>query len=192
MKLIVGLGNPGAKYRQTRHNVGFEVLAELARRHGGGKPKVKFDAELVDVQYAGEKLLLVAPMTYMNESGRAARQVSQFYDVPAEDLLVICDDMNLETGRLRLRASGSAGGQKGLADIIRHLGTEDVPRLRIGIGQPPGQMSGSDYVLGKFTKPQREEIDPAILNAADGVERWVNDGIQLAMNTVNASSGDDD
>lgn len=187
MKVIVGLGNPGRQYQGTRHNVGFEVLAALADRHGGGKPKAKFDAELVDIQVGDEKLLLVAPMTFMNESGRAARQVVTFYDVPAEDVLVLCDDMDLDTGRLRLRATGSAGGQKGLADIIRHLGTQKVPRLRIGIGRPPGRMKGSDYVLGRFSKSEREAIDPAILDAADGVERWATEGILLAMNTVNAS-----
>ena len=191
MKVIVGLGNPGREYQQTRHNVGFDVLAALAERHGGGKPKQKFDAELVDIMHGDEKLLLVAPMTFMNLSGRAARQVATFYDTPHEDILVICDDMNLDTGRLRLRASGSAGGQKGLADIIRHLGTEAVPRLRIGIGRPPGRMQGSDYVLGKFTKSEREIMEPAILDAADAVERWASEGIQLAMNTVNASSDDD-
>lgn len=186
MKIVAGLGNPGSRYRQTRHNVGFEVVARLSDRHGGGKPKRKFDAELVDVVIGTEKVLLVAPMTYMNESGRAVRQVVAFYDEPLEGLLVVCDDMNLETGRLRLRASGSAGGQKGLANIIAQLGTEEFPRLRIGIGRPPGRMQPTDYVLGRFTANERGEIDAAIARAADGVELWVREGITSAMNEINA------
>jgi len=187
MKVVVGLGNPGARYRSTRHNVGFAVVRELAVRHGGGNPKCKFDAELVDVHLGSEKLLLVAPLTYMNESGRAVRQVVSFYDLPPDNLLVVCDDINLDTGKLRLRRSGSAGGQKGLDHILRQLGTQDVPRLRVGIGQPPGRMDASDYVLGKFTPAQQEIIESAIQSAADGVEIWMRDGIDAAMNRVNAS-----
>lgn len=188
MKIVVGLGNPGTQYQKTRHNVGFLVVAELAKRHGGAAPRGKFDAEMVDVFIGGEKVLLVAPMTYMNDSGRAVSQFVSFHDLPPEDLLVVCDDMNLETGRLRLRGSGSAGGQKGLADIIRRLGTEEFPRLRIGIGRPPGRMSATDYVLGKFSKDEAEIVDDAVLRAADGIESWLASGLQTAMNTVNAAS----
>jgi PTH1 family peptidyl-tRNA hydrolase len=141
---------------------------------------------MVDVFVGAEKVLLVAPMTYMNDSGRAVSQFVSFHDLPPEDLLVVCDDMDLETGRLRLRGSGSAGGQKGLADIIRRLGTEDIPRLRIGIGRPPGRMSATDYVLGRFSKDEAEIIEQAILRAADGVESWLTAGLQTAMNAVNA------
>lgn len=193
MKVVVGLGNPGLKYRGTRHNVGFEVLAELARRTGAPKPKVKFEAELVETTLSGEKVLLVAPHTYMNLSGRSVRQAVDFYQLPLDDLLVVCDDLNLDVGRLRLRPGGSAGGQKGVADIIRHLGTEQFPRLRIGIGRPPGQMDAADYVLGRFSKQEREQVDHAVIAAADGVEQWVRAGISAAMNQVNAApaaSGD--
>ena len=110
MKIVVGLGNPGAKYRGTRHNIGFEVVAELAHRHGGGPPTQKHEAELVEIFLAGEKVLLVAPQTYMNLSGRSVWPLVDFYKLPLTDLLVICDDLNLDVGRLRLRASGSAGG----------------------------------------------------------------------------------
>ena len=186
MKVVVGLGNPGPRYESTRHNVGFRVLAELARRWGADRSKLKFDAELADAQFAGEKVLLVAPQTYMNLSGRAVQPLLAFYSLGPADLLVVCDDMNLETGRLRLRSSGSAGGQKGLADIIQRLGTEQFSRLRIGIGRPPGQMDATDYVLGKIRADEREPIEHAIVTAGDAVEVWIEEGIATAMNRFNA------
>jgi peptidyl-tRNA hydrolase, PTH1 family len=186
MKVIVGLGNPGAKYRDTRHNVGFRVVSELAQRFQGGKPKTRFDAEIVDVTIGGDKVLLVAPQTYMNASGRSVGRLADFYDLPHDDIFVVCDDLNLDSARLRLRPSGSAGGQKGLLDIIRHLGTQAFPRLRIGIGRPPGRMTAADYVLRRFNKQEKEDIEHAVLLAADGAERWVSDGLEMAMNWVNA------
>ena len=199
MKLVVGLGNPGLKYRGTRHNVGFDVLAELARRQGEAKPALKFDAEIVELFPAasgrngggggGEKVLLMAPQAYMNASGRAVRAVVDFYQSALADLLVVCDDINLDCGRLRLRPGGSDGGQKGLRDIINRLGTEEFARLRIGIGRPPGRMDSAAYVLSRFRSEERETIDDAILRAADGVELWLRDGLDAAMNRVNAPSG---
>ena len=185
MKAVVGLGNPGQRYRNTRHNVGFEVLAELAKRHDAGKPSLKFDAEMCEVFIGSQKTLLVSPLTYMNASGKTVRQLVDFYDLPLADLLVICDDMNLDTGRLRLRGSGSAGGQNGLNDIIRKTGDQSIPRLRIGIGRPPGRMSSSDYVLGRFRDDEQDDIQHAVVKAADGVELWVDAGLELAMNRVN-------
>jgi PTH1 family peptidyl-tRNA hydrolase len=190
MKVVVGLGNPGQEYQKTRHNVGFRVVAELASRHGGGRPQSNFEAEVVDVVIAGQKTLLFAPMTYMNLSGRSVRQLIDFYKVPLDDLLVVCDDMNLELARLRLRRSGSAGGQKGLGDIITRLGTEDFARLRIGIDRPPGRMDSVDYVLGRFRKDEVEPIEHAVLAAADAVELWIREGIATAMNRVNAPPGE--
>ncbi len=187
MKIIVGLGNPGAKYRGTRHNVGFEVLAELARRHTASSPTLKYEAELVEVFLGTEKVLLVAPQTYMNLSGKSVWPLVDFYKLPLEDLLIVCDDLNLDVGRLRLRAEGSAGGQNGLKDIIKHLGSQDFPRLRIGIGRPPGRMNSADYVLARFLSEEREEIDVTIQEAADGVESWVKDGVEKAMNHVNTA-----
>ena len=192
MKLVVGLGNPGQKYRGTRHNVGFDVLAELARRQGEARPALKFDAEIVELfpgggaGGGGGKVLLVAPQTYMNESGRAVRAVVDFYQSALADLLVVCDDINLDCGRLRLRPGGSDGGQKGLRDIINRLGTEEFARLRIGIGRPPGRMDSAAYVLSRFRSEERETIDDAIVRAADGVELWLRDGLDAAMNRVNA------
>lgn len=190
MKVVIGLGNPGGKYQKTRHNVGFMVLAELASRSGGGKPKSRFESEIVETFIGSEKTWLVAPQTFMNASGRAARQVADFFNLAPDDLMVVCDDLNLDTGRLRMRPAGSAGGQKGLLDIIRHVGTEAIPRLRIGIGRPPGQMSAADYVLRRFNRDETEAIEHAVVLAADGVERWVAEGLDAAMNFVNAPRSD--
>jgi len=186
MNVVVGLGNPGPKYRQTRHNVGFEVLAELAQRHDATRPKLKFEAEVVESSVAGRKLLLVAPQTYMNVSGRTVRKLIDFYRLPLEHLLVVCDDMNLDVARLRMRSSGSAGGQKGLQDIINRLGgEEEFARLRIGIGRPPESMDASNYVLGRFRSAEREKIDAAIQRAADAVVCWVESGVEAVMNQFN-------
>lgn len=187
MKLVVGLGNPGRKYAGTRHNVGFEVLAEIAARCGTSGPQLKFDSELMDVQLAGERVLLAAPQTFMNLSGRAVRQIVTFYKLPLDEVLVVCDDLNLPCGKLRLRRSGSAGGQKGLQNIIDQLGSQEIARLRIGIDRPANdRVDPADYVLSRFFSEQREIIDAAIPAAADAVELWVGQGIDAAMNRVNA------
>jgi PTH1 family peptidyl-tRNA hydrolase len=193
MKVVVGLGNPGPQYAKTRHNVGFMVIGELARRHSAGSPRVAFEAETAEIHLGGEKVLLLSPLTYMNLSGRSVRAAIDFYKLELSDVLVVCDDFNLDCGRLRMRRSGSSGGQKGLADIIRKLGSEEFARLRIGIGRPPGQMDATNYVLGKFRPTELESIDVAVVLAADGVESWIRDGISTAMNRVNASpaAGDD-
>jgi PTH1 family peptidyl-tRNA hydrolase len=185
MKVVVGLGNPGPKYQGTRHNIGVQVLAELSRRHAASQPKIKFDAEIAETTFAGEKLLLVAPQTFMNASGRAVRRIVDFFDQSFENLLIVCDDLNLPTSRLRIRPSGSAGGQKGLLDIINRLGSEAFPRLRIGIGQPPARLDASAYVLARFRADEIEGIEHAVMLAADGVEIWVRDGVEAAMNRVN-------
>jgi PTH1 family peptidyl-tRNA hydrolase len=193
MKIVVGLGNPGPKYEGTRHNVGFRVIDELSQRLGAGKPRQRFEAAVSEGTLAAEKILLAAPQTYMNESGRSVRQLVDFFGLQLSDLLIVCDDFNLELARLRLRAAGSAGGQKGLADIIRKLATEEFPRLRIGIGRPPEHMDGSDFVLSKFKRGEQQSVDDAVTRAAEGVELWVRLGIGPAMNRMNAaSSGDDD
>jgi PTH1 family peptidyl-tRNA hydrolase len=187
MKLIVGLGNPGRKYVGTRHNIGFDVLAELARRRNAPAPRTSNDAELAEVAISGERVLLAAPQTFMNLSGRAVRRILDFYKLPLSELLVICDDLNLPTGRLRLRRSGSAGGQKGLQNIIEHVTTEDFARLRIGIDRPPERMDSAAYVLQKFSSTEKELIRPAIAEAADAAELWITVGIEAAMNRINAA-----
>ena len=186
MKAVVGLGNPGPEYAGTRHNVGLGVLAELARRQGATQPKLKFEAEVLEVMLGSEKLLLVAPQTYMNNSGRSVRKLIDFYRLPLDDLLVVCDDLNLDTGRLRIRQAGSAGGQKGLGDMIARLGTQEFSRLRIGVGRPPGRMNAADYVLRRFRAEERELIEPALSFAADAVEIWCKEGVETAMNRFNA------
>ena len=170
MKLIVGLGNPGRRYEGTRHNIGFCVLAELARRSGAGRAANRFLGEVVEAESGGEKLLLVGPLTYMNESGSSVLAARDFYKLPNEELLVVCDDLSLPLGKLRFRARGSSGGQKGLADIVRRLGTEEFARLRIGIGSPPDGWDPADYVLARFAAAERPVIDEAVATAAEAVE----------------------
>ena len=185
MKLVVGLGNPDRKYQGTRHNVGFVVLAELARRHGSGRPKTKFHGEVFDAQIAGQKALLLSPLTYMNRSGISVQEAFGFYKLPPEDLLVICDDLSLPLAKLRFRAKGSSGGQKGLADIIRRLGTEEFSRLRIGIDATPEGWDAADYVLSQFTRKEIPHVENAVSEAADAVACWAQCGIQDCMNRYN-------
>ncbi len=185
MKLVVGLGNPGPKYQATRHNVGFVVLAELAKRWGNGKPKQQFEAETVQVSIDQVSALLVSPLTFMNRSGTSVVRAMEFYKLPHEELLVICDDFNLPLGKLRFRSSGSAGGQNGLKDIIRRLGTQDFSRLRIGVGQPPPRWDPADFVLSKFGKSELPEIEEAMVTAAAAVADWVRHGTEYCMNQYN-------
>lgn len=185
MKLVVGLGNPGNQYSGTRHNVGFDVIGELSRRFNGGTPQTKYKAELVDIRIGSEKVLLIAPMTFMNCSGESVIQFVNFYSPDLEDLVVVCDDMNLPGGRIRWRAKGSAGGQKGLSDIINRLGSNQFPRLRIGIGRPPGRMDTTSWVLGRFREEERPDQELAMVRAADSVEKWVLEGLNPVMNEFN-------
>lgn len=186
MKLIVGLGNVGSRYEGTRHNVGFETLAELARRHATGKPRTAFQGEALDEEIKGSRCLLLWPHTLMNRSGRSVGEARDFYKLANSDVLVVSDDFHLPLGRLRIRAKGSSGGQKGLEDVIRRIG-DDFPRLRIGVGEPPAGWDVSDYVLGKFKKEDRTEIEIGIRRAADAVECWVAEGVATAMNRYNTS-----
>jgi len=185
MKLIVGLGNPGPRYHLTRHNVGFDVITAFADRFLFEPARVRFDGLLTDHLVGSDKVVLLAPQTFMNASGRSVRQCVDFFRVDPADVMVVLDDLNLDVAKLRLRPDGSAGGQKGLADIIRHLGTDQFPRLRIGIGRPPGRMDASDYVLHKFSPDERSLVDVAVQEAVAGLERWIRDGLSAAMNLVN-------
>jgi len=185
MKLIVGLGNPGRKYDGTRHNIGFEVIAELARRHGVTGFRKAFQAEAADCQIGGERMLLMQPQTFMNRSGLSVVEARDFYKITNADLLVLCDDLNLPFGKLRMRAAGSAGGQKGLLDVIRCCGDDKIPRLRIGIGQQPDRMDAADFVLAKFTAAEKTEMGLAVVTAADAAELWVASGVAACMNRYN-------
>jgi len=185
VKLVIGLGNPGLKYEGTRHNVGFDVVRELSRRYQAGQPQTKYQADFQDIIVRSEKVLLITPLTYMNRSGESVWQFVKFYQPDPTDIVVICDDMNLPTGRLRWRPSGSSGGQNGLNDIIQRLGHSDFPRLRVGIGRPPGKMETTSWVLGKFRGDETEDIEHAVLRAADSVEHWVSEGMELTMTEYN-------
>jgi PTH1 family peptidyl-tRNA hydrolase len=186
MKLIVGLGNPGKQYQGTRHNAGFEVLALLAKEHQAPPPRARFQGETSEVAIRGQKALLLTPLTYMNLSGSSVLAARDFYKIENQDLLVICDDFNLPLAKLRFRASGSSGGQKGLEDVIRRLGTDDIPRLRIGIGQPPPGRDVTGYVLGRFTEDERLEMAEATRRAAQAVADWVEQGLTYCMTNYNA------
>jgi PTH1 family peptidyl-tRNA hydrolase len=185
MKIVVGLGNPGKEYEATRHNVGFDALRLLAGKWSAESPKSKFDSYVAEAMVEGQRTLLVWPQTFMNLSGKAVRQAVGFYKTPLEELLVICDDFALETGRLRIRAKGSSGGQNGLKDVARQLGTEDYTRLRIGVGPVPSGRSASDFVLGRFAPKERELVDVAIADAAAAVACWAKSGVLEAMNKFN-------
>ena len=186
MKLIAGLGNPGRKYTGTRHNIGYEVVAELARRFAAGATRSKFQGEIAEITIDAERVLLLCPHTYMNRSGDSVGAACDFYKLNAGDLLVVCDDFNLPLARLRFRGQGSAGGQKGLASVIRRLGTEEFARLRVGIGAPPENWDVADYVLSRYSGPERSEIDEAVARAAQGVADWTRHGTEYCMNQYNA------
>jgi PTH1 family peptidyl-tRNA hydrolase len=186
MKLIVGLGNPGRRYADTRHNVGFRVIGELAGRYAPLRSRSRFQGEYAELTIGGTKTLLLCPHTYMNRSGASVLAARDFYKLQQSHILVICDDFNLPLAKLRVRAKGSAGGQKGLQDIIRRLGDERFPRLRLGIGPPPENWDVADYVLSKFTKNELPDIALAIVRAADAAETWLADGIDACMNQYNA------
>lgn len=186
LKMVVGLGNPGAKYNGTRHNIGFEVLAKLQDRLGAASPRAKFEGQFTTAATDGVSLLLVWPLTYMNNSGRCVQAMASFYKVNHEqDVLVVCDDLSLPLGKLRFRASGSAGGQKGLNDILRAFGGQTVARLRIGIDPAPPQWDAADYVLGRFREDERATVDKAVADAAEAVLSWATRGIAFCMNKFN-------
>ncbi|MCL4171433.1 UNVERIFIED_CONTAM: hypothetical protein GTU68_059370, partial [Idotea baltica] len=159
MKIVVGLGNPGQKYKHTRHNVGFDVLANIANRYAVGRPKAKFNAEVAETIIKDQKTVLISPLTFMNLSGQSVRAAMDFFKVPFEDLIVVCDDINLDVGRIRIRHGGSAGGQNGLKDIIQRSGTDKIPRLRLGVGRVPARWDAADFVLGKFDDHDRQLVD---------------------------------
>lgn len=185
MKLIVGLGNPGRKYEGTRHNVGFDVVSELARRQFANPPRSRFDGELAELELAAEKVLLLWPQTFMNLSGTSVGQVRDFYRLETQDILVVCDDFHLPLARLRFRRSGSAGGQKGLEDILRRLGTDEVSRLRVGVGPVPDRWDPADFVLSRFRRDEGAQIEEAIRRAAEGIGDWVAHGTEYCMNQFN-------
>jgi len=188
-KLVVGLGNPGSKYDGTRHNIGFETVDRLAASAAGARFGRKFDGLLAEAEIDFRRALLLKPETFMNLSGRCVAQAARFYKIdPNRDLLVICDDLNLPLGKLRLRAGGSDGGQKGLRDVTANLGTEAYARLRIGVGER-GPIDASDFVLSRFRPVERPAIDDALIEATQAVAVWVAQGLDAAMNRFNGPKG---
>ncbi len=183
-KLVVGLGNPGSKYDGTRHNVGFEVVDRLAQAPAASAFARKFDGLLAEAEIDFHRVLLLKPETFMNLSGRSVRQVAQFYKIEPADVLVVCDDLTLPLGKLRLRGAGSDGGQKGLRDIIAQLGTPDIPRLRVGIGDR-GPIDAADFVLTRFRPAERSTVDDALITATQAIAVWVAQGLEAAMNRFN-------
>ena len=190
MKLVVGLGNPGPKYRDTRHNVGFWVVDELASRWHLADAWRERDETLFVKQPGGS--VLVKPLTFMNLSGFAVSKLRQFFQVEPTDILVIVDEVALPLGRLRARARGSAGGHNGLKSVIEQLGTDEFPRLRIGVGRGDARRDLADHVLSKFDPDERETIQAATLRAADAAEMFISEGIERVMNMFNAADSQQD
>ena len=188
-KYVVGLGNPGRQYANTRHNVGFEVVQALVRTWQAQGPREAFGGRMYDARVtrgdAQKRVMLLEPQTYMNCSGRSVRQLADFYKVQPQDLLIVLDDMALELGQLRARADGSAGSHNGLVDIVTAMGTTKLPRLRIGIGSPPGRMDWKDFVLSTFRSDETDVIGPTIQQAAGAVEDWVFRGMTYVMDRYN-------
>lgn len=185
--LIVGLGNPGKQYENTRHNVGFWTVDELARRWNMSFGKTERKAQVADGLIRERRVLLAKPQTYMNLSGEAVRSLADFYKIETAQIFVISDDLDLPLGTLRLRKSGSHGGQNGIRSVLQHLGTQEVSRARIGIGRPPGRMDAAAYVLRPFEGDDAITARIVVDRAADAVETWLIDGIELAMTRHNGS-----
>lgn len=167
MKMIVGLGNPGAKYQETKHNIGFITVDELAYRYNVQFQKTQFEAEIAEFFIGTEKIMLVKPVTFMNESGRSIGPLMHYYGIEEKDVLVIYDDMDLAVGKIRLREKGSAGGHNGIKSLISHIGTNVFPRIKIGIGRPEVGETVISHVLGKFPKSQHADVLTAVKSASE-------------------------
>jgi PTH1 family peptidyl-tRNA hydrolase len=190
MKIVVGLGNPGGRYQGTRHNVGFDVIDSLAASPDAGRFQGRFQAQVCELFVDGEKIMLVKPETFMNLSGRSVRQAVDFYQADLADLLIVCDDINLPLGKLRVRPRGTHGGHNGLRDIQNHLGTTEYARLRIGVGAPDD--NAVDYVLGRFKPGEHDVIEDALARAVQAVIVWAKQGVQVCMNQYNGSDAKKD
>jgi PTH1 family peptidyl-tRNA hydrolase len=184
VKLVVGLGNPGTKYHGTRHNIGYELVDRLAAGGSSSTFSRKFEGLCTEIEIDYRRVMLLKPETFMNLSGRSVGQAVRFLKLPLTDVLVTCDDLSLPLGKLRLKSGGTDGGQKGLRDIINHLGSDQFPRLRIGIGDRE-QADAADFVLSRFRSTERPVIDDALILASQAVAVWVTQGIDVAMNRFN-------
>ena len=186
MYIIAGLGNPSREYKNTRHNIGFDVIDALADKYGISVKEVKHKAVTGKGIIEGKRVILVKPLTFMNLSGESVRQVLDFYKAsPEEDLIVIADDISLDVGKIRIRKKGSAGGHNGLKNIILHTGTDGFQRIKMGVGEKPAGYDLADYVLGHFTKEERVVIQESIDNAVDAIRIMITEGADKAMNLYN-------
>ena len=187
VKLIIGLGNPGKPYEHTRHNIGFDVIDELANRWNAPLNQTKFNGMYATVHRPEGKVILLKPLTYMNLSGECVRPLMDYFDIEIEDIIVIYDDLDLETGKLRLRSKGSAGGHNGIKSLIQHLGTQEFNRIRVGVNRPPAGMKVADYVLSKFSKDDQTIVKDAIDKSCDAVEAALSKPFLEVMNKFNGA-----
>jgi PTH1 family peptidyl-tRNA hydrolase len=185
--LLIGLGNPGREYRDNRHNLGFMVIDRLIVRLNARGMKVQSKAIVTTVTYEDRKLILAKPQTYMNLSGQSAQGLLNFYKIPVENMLIAHDDLDIPFGTIRIRPGGGPGGQRGMASTIERLGTKDFPRLRIGIGRPPGRMDPAAYVLQDFSREEMKVLSEVVDRAAEAALTFVVDGLNKAMNKYNGS-----
>lgn len=185
--LIIGLGNPGREYKDNRHNIGFMLIDRLAVRIDARGIKLQSKAIVTSGFYEERKLILAKPQTYMNLSGQSVQGLLHFYKIPSENLMVAHDDLDLPLGTIRIRPGGGAGGQRGMASTIERLGTKDFPRLRLGIGRPPGRMAPADYVLQNFSRAEMLIVSETLDRAADAVLTFITEGLNAAMNRFNGS-----
>jgi len=184
--LIVGLGNPGREYRETRHNIGFMLVDRLAFQLNISFRRLQFKALVANGFFDENKVILAKPQTFMNLSGQAVSALIRFYKLPLENLMVVHDHLDLPFGSIRIRPEGGAGGQRGMESIIQRLGTQEFPRIRLGIGRPPGQMDPAAYVLQDFPDGDSTSLSQMLDRAADAVMAWMDDGLEAAMNRFNA------
>ena len=185
MFLIAGLGNPGKEYETTRHNAGFMVIDALADKLGADVSEKKHKGLCGKAVIGGQKCILLKPQTYMNSSGESIRAAADYFKIAPEDIIIIYDDISLAPGQLRVRAKGSAGGHNGIKSIIAHLGTQEFPRVRVGVGEKPSRMDLADYVLGHFSKEERSIMDESAGRAAEALEVMITEGPDKAMNLFN-------
>ncbi len=185
--LIVGLGNPGVQYQNTRHNVGFRAVDRLAQKHGLTFGKTEHHAQTASGTILGKRVMLAKPMTYMNSSGDSVQPLVSFYKIEPDHMLIVGDDIDIPLGTLRLRKSGSSGGQNGLKHILQRLGTQEIARARFGVGRPPGRMNAADHVLAPFKGDEAILALEVIDRAVQAVESWLTDGIEMAMTRYNGS-----
>lgn len=186
--LVAGLGNPGKEYVDTRHNIGFIVLNKFADKLNVKFTRMQSKAMVTKARHQGKTIVLAKPRSFMNNSGQPVSALARFYKIPTENILVVYDDVDLDFGIIRVRADGSSGGHKGMQSIIQQLGTNQIPRVRVGIGRPPGKMETPDYVLRRFSKQEEDFLPQMIETAADAALEFITNGVVSAMNTYNANS----